>query len=77
MGSLHSNLIARSALPRVGMAALGWAWATAALAHPGHDHDSWLAQLVHLFSGPAPLLLVLAVGASLSLLFNRKGREDA
>ncbi|MBL8327150.1 MAG: hypothetical protein JNJ89_19555 [Rubrivivax sp.] len=33
-----------------------------AAAHPGHDHGSWVADILHLVHALAPLLVLLAVG---------------
>lgn len=66
--SRQFKILDRSGLRQLGMGVLLWAWVGAALAHPGHDHDSWLADAVHLLSGLAPLLLLLAAGVASALL---------
>ena len=74
MGSLHTSLSVPHGLQRLGLAVSGWAWSGVALAHPGHDHSSWWADWVHLFSGLTPLLALLAVGVGTSLWLAIEGR---
>jgi hydrogenase/urease accessory protein HupE len=49
-------------LQRGAIAAAGLAVACVAAAHPGHNHDSWTADAIHILQALAPLLALLAVG---------------
>jgi hypothetical protein len=72
------HLLPRSGwLRRAGIAAFGLTGAGVALAHPGHDHGTWIAEIVHLLHGLAPLLAVLAVGVVGAVLLVMARPESA
>lgn len=50
-------LLQRALFVVAGLGLAGWA-----MAHPGHPHDSWTADVIHLMHTLAPLLALLAVG---------------
>jgi hydrogenase/urease accessory protein HupE len=49
-------------LQRAAIVVVGLGLAGVAAAHPGHNHDSWTADLMHLLHAWAPLLALLAIG---------------
>jgi hypothetical protein len=73
MGRLRMSVWLR----RTGLAAMALGCAGAAMAHPGHDHGTWMAEMVHLLRGLAPLLALLAVGVGGSVMMVMSGREGA
>ncbi len=75
MASLPSKVTNHSDLRRLGAVVWAWAGTGAAWAHPGHEHDSWLAPMWHLLSDWAPALAGLALAAAvLRLMARRKVR---
>ena len=65
-----SKLLTRAAIVVVGLTAAG-----AALAHPGHSHEGWLADVAHMLHALGPLLALLAVGVGAAVTYVALDRE--
>jgi hypothetical protein len=64
------ELLQRGLVAVAGVLAAG-----AAAAHPGHDHASWMADVLHLLHALAPLLALLAVGVACAAIYGLPDRE--
>ncbi|MBL8343388.1 MAG: hypothetical protein JNL30_18110 [Rubrivivax sp.] len=56
-------------LRRAAIAVAGWAVMGSALAHPGHPHENWLAEVLHAAQGLAPLLALMMLGVGAAVAF--------
>jgi hypothetical protein len=70
MVMVPSKLLTRAAIVVAGFAASG-----AALAHPGHSHDGWLADVAHTLHALGPLLALLVVGVGAAATYVALDRE--